>query len=147
MPLPLSVSQALLTFLFFSFYGGAILTKPFLHPAITEILHEAFSSNPDSPSIKLKLKDHFTSVLNDNDNPELAAPMVSMAACVAHSSLTDLQSTPAGSHKWGNFGANAFMGVFAHYIDMLNQIYAQNEHGYHSLMAKLLKQASQATIC
>ncbi|KAF8833127.1 hypothetical protein BDN67DRAFT_986230, partial [Paxillus ammoniavirescens] len=119
---------------------NTILNKPFLNLGIINILREAFFAHPDGP--RFQFKSYFTSVLDDNDEPELPIAMVAGAVTAAHSSPLDMKTEIPSGHKRGDFGVNAFMGLFNHYVSMLNRIYMEGDCSYHALMVKLYKQAS-----
>ncbi|KIJ19721.1 hypothetical protein PAXINDRAFT_8201 [Paxillus involutus ATCC 200175] len=97
---------------------NTILNKPFLNLGIINILREAFFAHPDGPGFQFK--SYFTSVLDDHDEPELPIAMVAAAVTAAHSSLLDMKTEIPSGHKRGDFSVNTFMGLFNHYVSMLN---------------------------
>ncbi|KAG1893582.1 uncharacterized protein F5891DRAFT_1282001 [Suillus fuscotomentosus] len=130
----------LLTFIYkFDTKGNPILSQPFDHPAINTVCQLAFFTSQDQ--VGKKYKDRFVSVLDDNDEPEIPSAMVSAVVTAIFSSLLDLKSVVDVGRERGDFG-QSLIRMFDNNMEMLNGIYTEGPHVYHSLMARKYKAVS-----
>ncbi|KAH7903161.1 hypothetical protein BJ138DRAFT_1120654 [Hygrophoropsis aurantiaca] len=124
--------------------GEPITNKPYQHLGILETIAEAFFDN--DTCVGVKFRDHFTSTLDGNDEPELPAAMVALATTAVHAAFIEFKTNSGrrchGKKGGTDFNSSVYSGIFKHHMDVLNAMFQKNPHFYHKMMASMYKYVS-----
>ncbi|PIL36323.1 hypothetical protein GSI_00011 [Ganoderma sinense ZZ0214-1] len=115
--------------------------KPYSHPCVLALLTSSFFQGPKS--IAAKYPDLFPS--SDPDRlreHEIPPSMLALVGVAIHAALAEWKS---GVHRAIPFAADSFVDVYNEHMTTINGIKPKNLGGYHTMLHRLYKSASNIT--